>query len=107
MHHPRSLSRRRLARRVAASALLLFAAIAPPRANATTVADVTRRGKLLVLCFPDTSSPFLSRNAAGAYEGVDIGILHSFAARLHVALVVHEVAKFADLLPALARGDGD
>jgi ABC-type amino acid transport substrate-binding protein len=88
--------------------LLLFAGLATARhAEATTVADVTAHHQLVVLCFPDTNSPFLSRDKPGSYAGVDIAILHSFAARLHVPLVVHEVPTFTELLPAIARGEGD
>jgi len=76
-------------------------------AAASSRADVRAHGKLVVLCFPDTNSPFLSKRAGGEYGGVDVAILRSFAVGLHVPLVVQEVKTFGELLPALARGDGD
>jgi polar amino acid transport system substrate-binding protein len=87
-----------------AAAWIAFAG--PLTAAGSDVARVQQRGKLVVLCFPDGTSPFL-RTIPGGYEGVDVSVLRSFATKLGVTLEVREVRSFPDLMPALNRGEGD
>jgi ABC-type amino acid transport substrate-binding protein len=87
--------------------MLLLAAGSSWAAHATTLADVKARGKLVVLVYPDTDSPFLARVAPGRFDGVDFSILRGFAASLGVTLEIREIVRYEDLLPSLARGDGD
>jgi ABC-type amino acid transport substrate-binding protein len=86
---------------------LFGALLATSSPGLASLASVHARGKLVVLCFPDTNSPFLSKRGSGQYGGVDVDVLRSFAVGLHVPLVVREVKSFGELLPAIARGDGD
>jgi ABC-type amino acid transport substrate-binding protein len=90
-----------------ALAVVAYLLIAWPSARATTLADVAARQRLVVICYPDANSPFLFRKPDGAFDGVDVSILHSFAVSLHVPLEVRPIARFDDLIPSLVRGDGD
>jgi ABC-type amino acid transport substrate-binding protein len=89
-----------------ASLLALVVWLPAPGACAA-LAGVKARGKLVVLAYPDTDSPFLARTGAGQFEGVDASILRGFATSLGVQLEVREITRYDDLLPALVRGDGD
>ena len=86
---------------------LLLTALCTTAAGATHVADVKARGKLVVLVYPDANNPFFAKLGPGRFDGVDVSILHGFAASLGVPLEIKEVPRFDDLLPSLVRGEGD
>jgi polar amino acid transport system substrate-binding protein len=90
-----------------AAALVVLASLMPASAHGTGLADAKARGKLVVLAYPDTDSPFLARQGAGQFDGVDVSILRGFAASLDVDLEIREITRYEDLLPALVRGEGD
>ncbi len=86
-------------------ALLVFA---PAAAQASTVAQVKARGKLVMLCYPHPLSTFVKRGKTpGTFEGVDVSLVQTFAKALGVPLEIKPVADFNDLIPALRRGEGD
>jgi len=89
------------------SLLLLTAA----SAGASSLAEVKARGKLVMLAFPHQESAFIRVKVEvdlQHYDGIDYEILEGFAQSLGVALEVHPVKPaFAELIPALLRGDGD
>jgi ABC-type amino acid transport substrate-binding protein len=75
-------------------------------ALASDLADVKRRGRLVMLCFPHEANQFITvRN--GEYWGLDHEILRTFAAAQDIELEVRPVPKFADLIPWLLEGKGD
>jgi polar amino acid transport system substrate-binding protein len=93
---------------IVVAALLLLAAIP---AGASTLSEVKSRGKLVMLSFPHQESAFIRVQVEvdlHHYDGIDYEILDGFAKSLGVTLEVHPVRpSFADLVPALLRGDGD
>jgi ABC-type amino acid transport substrate-binding protein len=85
--------------------LLVFA---PAASQASTVAQVKARGKLVMLCYPHPLSTFVKRGKTpGTFEGVDVSLMQTFAKSLGVPLEIKPVADFDDLIPALRRGEGD
>ena len=98
----------RKCRIIAVVALLLLAV---GTARASSLADVKKRGKLVVLSFPHQESPFIRVKTEidlNHYDGIDYEVLEGFAKSLGVALEIHPVRpSFADLVPALLRGEGD
>jgi len=96
------------ASRTLLAGLLTFAALAPAGAQASTVAQVKGRGKLVMLCSPHPLSTFVKRSKTpGTYEGVDVSLMQTFAKSLGVPLEIKPVTDFDDLIPALRRGEGD
>jgi len=93
---------------VASVALLLLAV---GTAQASSLADVKSRGKLVVLSFPHQESPFIRVKTEvdlDHYDGIDYEILEGFARSLGVRLEIHPVKpSFAELVPALLSGEGD
>lgn len=69
--------------------------------------EVKARKKLVVLCFPHPLSAFVKETSPGNYDGLDVYIMKTFANSLGVALEMHPVAKFDDLIPELLAGKGD
>jgi ABC-type amino acid transport substrate-binding protein len=97
---------------VAVVALFLLAAVLTAvAAGASTLAEVKSRGRLVMLSFPHQESAFIRVQVEvdlHHYEGIDYEILDGFARSLGVVLEVHPVKpSFADLVPALLRGEGD
>jgi len=80
-------------------------------AGASSLAEVKSHGKLVMLAFPHQESAFIRVKVEvdlQHYDGIDYEILEGFAQSLGVALEVHPVKPaFAELIPALLRGDGD
>jgi ABC-type amino acid transport substrate-binding protein len=80
-------------------------------AQASSVAAVKARGKLVLLCFPHQESPFIRVKVEvdlKHYDGIDYEVMEGFARSLGVALEVRPVKPtFAALVPALLAGDGD
>lgn len=80
-------------------------------AQASSVADVKARGKLVMLCFPHQESTFIRVKTEvdlHHYDGIDYEIMEGFARSLGVTLEVKAVKpSFAALIPGLLRGDGD
>jgi ABC-type amino acid transport substrate-binding protein len=95
----------------------------PQVAGAGDLADVKARGKLVMLCYPTQTNPFISvhldalreRNLKLAeardpelFRGLDLELVKGFAKSLGVTLEVHALTTGYDaLLPALVRGEGD
>jgi polar amino acid transport system substrate-binding protein len=81
------------------------------KAHATSLAEVKARGKLVMLTFPDMESAFIRVDVdrgLGHFTGIDYDVLTGFARSLGVPLEVRPVQPaFADLVPALLRGEGD
>ncbi|HEV7515611.1 MAG TPA: transporter substrate-binding domain-containing protein, partial [Thermoanaerobaculia bacterium] len=73
--------------------------------------EVKTRGKLVMLSFPDMESPFIRVDVdrgLGHFTGIDYDVLSGFAHSLGVPLEVRAVKPaFAELVPALLRGEGD
>jgi ABC-type amino acid transport substrate-binding protein len=101
------------------SVLLLSAAFPAFAAGNDAAAVVKARGKLVVVCFPQQGSPFISVNTAAGpmpkvggadrFNGIDVEILSGFAKSLGVQLELFpiDVPQVSELLPSLQRGDGD
>lgn len=83
--------------------------------GASDLQEVKKRGKLIMLCFPQQGSPFvhamvdeLGEKGLNVFDGTDVVLLRRFAAELGVALEVRPVRPaIADLIPALLRREGD
>ena len=105
--------RRRLA--VAASLLLSGLVFCLPAAAQSDLQEVKKRGKLVMLCFPQQGSPFvhamveeLGEKGLNVFGGSDVVLLRRFAAELGVELEVKPVRPaIADMIPALLRHEGD
>jgi polar amino acid transport system substrate-binding protein len=98
--------------RIVLSLFLLAAfALFADTAGAASVAEVKARGKLVMLSFPDMESAFIRVDVdrgLGHFTGIDYDVLSGFARSLGVSLEVRPVKPaFADLVPALLRGEGD
>jgi polar amino acid transport system substrate-binding protein len=91
--------------RAAAIALSLFL-LASSSLYSSDLAEVKRRGTLVMLCFPHDANQFITVRD-GKYWGLDHEILRTFAAAQDVELEVRPVPKFADLIPWLLEGKGD
>jgi ABC-type amino acid transport substrate-binding protein len=74
-------------------------------AQASSVAQVKARGELVVLSFAH-HKVFFEEVAADRYSGIEYDLMQAFAKSLDVRLVIRQMP-FADLIPALLRGDGD
>lgn len=77
---------------------------AAPASDALTRAKA--RGTLIVLAYPNVGSSFLHPKGDG-FDGLEVGILESFASTLGVELEIKPVARWQDLVPSLLAGDGD
>ena len=86
--------------------ILLFALFAG-FADAGNLEDVKARKKLIMLASPHPLSAFVKETGPGQFDGLDVYIMKTFANSLGVALEVHAVAKFDDLIPELLVGKGD
>lgn len=94
--------------RLVLAALVGLVAVAPTPAQASTLAQVKAKGKLVMLCSPHPLSTFVKRGKTpGTYDGVDVSLLQTFAKSIGVTLEIKPVADFDDLIPALRRGEGD
>ena len=85
--------------------------------------EIQKRGKLVMLCFPNLDSTYVRPNLEvmrqrsialaelhdpDAYEGSDIELIRDFAAELGVELEVQPITtSYSDLVLALAKGKGD
>lgn len=77
--------------------------------------EVKKRGKLVMICFPQQGSPFvhamveeLGEKGLNVFGGTDVVLLRHFAAELGVELEVRPVrGAIADMIPALLRHEGD
>jgi ABC-type amino acid transport substrate-binding protein len=91
--------------------LLLISAGAAGAARASSLAEVKARGKLIMLSFPHQESTFIRVKVEvdlHHFDGIDYEIIEGFAKSLGVGFEVHPVKpSFAELIPALLRGDGD
>src|SRR5262245_50388533 len=81
--------------------------IVPVFAQASTIAEIKARKKLIVLSYPHAFSAFVKETSPGQYDGVDVQILKTFANKLGVALEIHPVENLNDLIPDLLAGKGD
>jgi polar amino acid transport system substrate-binding protein len=91
--------------------LVPFLLLVESKAQATSLAEVKARGKLVMLTFPDMESAFIRVDVdrgLNHFTGIDYDILTGFARSLGVPLEVHPVKPaFSDLVPTLLRGEGD
>lgn len=94
---------------------LLLLAGAAPLAAQSDLQEVKKRGKLVMLCFPQQGSPFvhamveeLGEKGLNVFGGTDVVLMRRFAAELGVELEVKPVRPaIADMIPALLRREGD
>ncbi len=94
---------------------LLLLALVRPLAAQSDLQEVKKRGKLVMLCFPQQGSPFvhamveeLGEKGLYVFGGSDVVLLGRFAADLGVELEVKPVRPaMADMIPALLRHEGD
>jgi ABC-type amino acid transport substrate-binding protein len=70
------------------------------------LARIHAKGNLVVLAYPTTGSSFLHPKDDG-FDGLEYGLLESFARKLGVTLEIKPVATWRDLVPALLAGEGD
>ncbi len=82
-------------------------------AKASDLADVERRGQLVMLCWPHQESSFVRRSVELGPEGlhrfvgIDVEVLDAFARHLGVELQVLPMEEsFAELIPSLLAGKG-
>jgi ABC-type amino acid transport substrate-binding protein len=103
----------------AALALVLL----PTPSQASDLADVKARGKLVMVCFANQDDVFVSANLDAmrerhlklsemrdpdAFQGLDVELLKGFARKLGVRLEVHSLtSSYGELIPALLRSEGD
>jgi hypothetical protein len=76
-------------------------------ALATALAEVQARGRLIVLTSPGEFSALMRETSPGEFAGLDVELMRTFTRALAVDLEIRKVASFAELVPALVRGDGD
>jgi polar amino acid transport system substrate-binding protein len=76
------------------------------RLDATDMADLKARGKLVMLCSPHPRSDFIRRDGEG-FVGLDYEMMKTFAAAHDLGFEVLPVPKFSDLIPWLVEGKGD
>jgi ABC-type amino acid transport substrate-binding protein len=96
--------------------LFLLAGLTTSAATAQSdLQEVKKRGKLVMLCFPQQGSPFvramveeLGEKGLSVFGGSDVVLMRRFAAELGVELEVKPVRPaIADMIPALLRKEGD
>lgn len=88
---------------------------AAPLVAQSDLQEVKKRGKLIMLCFPQQGSPFvhamvdeLGEKGLNVFGGTDVVLMRRFAAELGVELEVKPVRPaIADMIPALLRREGD
>jgi ABC-type amino acid transport substrate-binding protein len=99
-----------------ALSLFLLAGLTTSAATAQSdLQEVKKRGKLVMLCFPQQGSPFvhamveeLGEKGLSVFGGSDVVLMRRFAAELGVELEVKPVRPaIADMIPALLRKEGD
>lgn len=121
MNHETPHFRRRAASLILPSLAALAFAASPVQAS--DLADVKARGKLIMLTFPAVEDPFVAVNleamrAAGLkladmkdpehFSGVDVDLVKGFAQSLGVKLEMRpQTGGYGALLPALQNGEGD
>ncbi len=105
-------------RKIVFGVVLMLMASAPCLAESAT-AEIQRRGKLVMLCFPHMDSefvrPVLSRGPTrrvgtrADFEGFDVDLIASFAEYLGVELEIRslDTPGYGPLIPALAAGKAD
>jgi polar amino acid transport system substrate-binding protein len=86
--------------------LMLLSEVFSNVADASSVAEIKARKKLIVLSHPDPLA-FVIETAPGKYDGLDIAIMKTLANNLGVAMEVKALESFKDLIPALLEGQGD
>lgn len=74
--------------------------------QASNVAEIKARKKLIMLCHPDPLG-FVNETSPGKFEGLDVEIMKTLANSLGVALEVKPLESFKDLIPALLANQGD
>ncbi len=103
-------------RHILLSAFLAVGLVAAaPLAAQSDLQEVKKRGKLVMLCFPQQGSPFvhamveeLGQKGLSVFGGSDVVMMRRFAAELGVELEVKPVRpSIADMIPALLRREGD
>ena len=96
--------------------LFLFVLVsASPLAAQSDLQEVKKKGKLVMLCFPQQGSPFvhamveeLGEKGLNVFGGSDVVLMRRFAAELGVEFEVKPVRPaIADMIPALLRHEGD
>src|SRR5205085_567467 len=75
--------------------------------HASSIAEVKARKKLIVLAYPHPMSPFVRETSPGQFEGIDEGIMKTFANTLGVALEIQPVKELNELIPGIVAGKGD
>ena len=112
-----------LARQQRWAAMIVLASLAPLRVPAQELDShldrVKARGKLVMLCFPQLDSDFVSVNlergpmkevgGVDDFSGLDVDLMAAFASRLGVDLEIRPTEKpgFGELISALLGGGGD
>lgn len=74
-------------------------------AEASTLAKVRERGQIVVLTY-GRHDVFFKQVGPDEYRGIDHDLMRAFAESLEVKLVIRTFP-FAELIPALLRGEGD
>lgn len=94
---------------------LLLLSAASPLAAQSDLQEVKKRGKLVMLCFPQQGSPYvhamveeLGEKGLSVFGGTDVVLMRRFAAELGVELEVKPVRPaIAAMIPALLNKEGD
>lgn len=96
-------------------AIFLLLLAASPLAAQSDLQEVKKRGKLVMLCFPQQGSPYvhamveeLGEKGLSVFGGTDVVLMRRFAAELGVELEVKPVRpSIAAMIPALLKKEGD
>lgn len=91
---------------ILAGALALASSAGGQARPSDAAVQVHAKGTLVVLAYPTTGSSFLHPKDDG-FDGLEYGLLESFARKLGVTLEIKPVATWRDLVPALLAGEGD
>jgi len=98
---------------------LVLAGIGASSPQASHVAEIKSRDKLVMLSFPHQESVFVRTNVAAGpmprvgtwngFEGIDVELMHAFAESLGVRLEIRPVSEpsYGALIPELLAGKGD
>lgn len=102
-------------RKLAMAAGIVGALVGSVPFEASTLAEVKERGKLVMLCWPHQESVYVRRmvkeygkEGLNIIGGIDVDLMRTFAERLGVELEVRPVKPdYSALIPSLLAGKGD
>lgn len=105
---------RRFARGSLVIALIAGCQAWTPSTEASDLAAVRERGRLVMLCWPHQESIFVRRTVElgpeglHRFAGIDVDVLEAYARQLGVELEIRPMEhSFAELIPSLLSGKGD